>query len=261
MRFYLILMMMGLMAGVAYAQLPSKVDETSLAISYTELAGARAIGVLAAVPYGNESVKGYTATSFQSAGSQLRGKYHSELGKTIANWDFNLFVDGTFKGYSVSDLGRQSDVGLAIEMPEFDVGDFHATGGIGIFGRNAGRFGSPNALGTLEDNGYDVDALQGLGLESVTPAPTGLSIKAGNSLNALIYLLFSHPSGLSIQVKALPELVGADHAVHQLLITPATSVELADQVNVELGADLGFQTWDGEIEAELATVATIKLSF
>ena len=45
--------LMLLCGALAYAQLPSEVDETSVAITYNDIAGSRGWGVLGALPFGN----------------------------------------------------------------------------------------------------------------------------------------------------------------------------------------------------------------
>ena len=251
-----------LLAGNAFAQLPAEVDEVSIAGTFNEIAGVRGWGLLGAVPFGRDTVKGNVSAIAQGGGNIIRGKYHAEVGYTLRAFDFKLYTDGTYKGYAWNDLGRQADVGLAIEFPDFDVAGFQATGGAGVFGRNAGQFGPPNARDDLENLGYDSNSLDGRDLESLSPPPSGLSFKAGNSLNLLAYVLLKHPKGFNVAVKAMPELAGAgDNPVHQLIITPSTSFELRDNVNIELGADIGLQTFNGEIESELATLVAVKLSF
>ena len=245
-----------------YAQLPAEVDEFSLAATFNEIAGVRGWGLLGAVPFQTGSVKGNASAIAQGGGNIIRGKYHAEVGYTLALFDFKLYTDGTFKGYSFDELGRQADVGLAIEFPDFDVAGFQATGGAGVFGRNAGEFGPPNARDDLENLGYDPNSLDGRNLETLSPPPSGLSFKRGNSLNLLAYVLLKHPKGFSVAVKAMPEVAGAgDNPVHQLIITLSTSFELRDNVNIELGADIGLQTFNDTVERELATLVAIKLSF
>ena len=251
-----------LICGPVFAQLPATVDEASIAGTFNEIAGVRGWGLIGAAPYQTGAVSGNVSAIAQGGGNIIRGKYHAEAGITVNAFDFKLYTDGTFKGYSVSDLGRQADVGLAIEFPDFDVAGFHATGGAGVFGRNAGQFGPPNARDDLENLGYDPNSLDERNLESLSPPPSGLSFKAGNSLNLLAYVLLKHPKGFNIAVKVMPEVAGGgDNPVHQLVITPSTSFELRDNVNIELGADIGLQTFNDTIERELATLVAVKLSF
>ena len=257
-----LLFMMLFSTILAHAQLPATVDEASIAGTFNQIAGVRGWGLLGAAPFRTGAVSGNVSAIAQGGGNIIRGKYHAEAGITANGFDFKLYTDGTFKGYAASDLGRQADIGLAIEFPDFDVGGFHATGGAGVFGRNAGAFGPPNARDDLENLGYDPTSLDGRALETLHPPPTGLSFKAGNSLNLLAYILLKHPKGFSVAVKAMPELAGAgDNPVHQLIVTPSTSIEVRDNVNIELGADIGLQTFNDKIERELATLVAVKLSF
>ena len=257
----IVIMLLILNVTLTNAQLPATVDEPSLAMTYNEIAGSRGWGLIGAVPFQTRHVNGNVSAIAQGGGNIIRGKYHAEAGITIRRFDFKIYTDGTFKGYSARDIGRQADIGLAVEFPEFDLGGFHATGGTGVFGRNAGQFGPPNARDDLENLGYDPTSLDRRYLESLHPPPTGLSFKAGNSLNLLAYILLTHPKGFNIAIKAMPELVGAgENPVHQLIITPSTSFELRDNINIEFGADIGIQTFNDTIESELATLIAVKLT-
>ena len=241
----------------ADAQLPSEVDETSIATAFNEIAGNRGWGVLGAVPFKN----GHVAAIAQGGGNVVRGKYHAEINFPVSAFQFKVFTDGVFKGATVADLGRQADVGLAIEVP-FVRGNAKIPVSIGVFGRNAGPFGPPNARDDLENLGYDPNTLDGRDLETLHPPPSGLSFKAGNSVNLLVATEVHLPYDVSLGVRLMPELAGAgDNPVHQLIITPSTSFELRENINLEIGADVGFQTFDDAIETELATLVAVKLSF
>ena len=247
--------------AIAYAQLPTTVDESSVALTYNDIAGQRGWGVLAATPYEMGMLKGYTAAIAQKGGTLLRSKYHAEVGISHKNWDFNLYTNGLVKQYEDAEAGRVSGIGLAVEAPERDVGVFHVTAGLGVEGQNAGQIGAPNAGDTLEALGYDTEVLESLGLYSLNPAPTGLTIKQGNALKALLYAELLHPSGLVISLKGLPEISGSESPVHQLVVSGSMSFEFGENISLEVGADLGLQTFDGEFEKELATFGAVKLSY
>ena len=242
--------------AMAHAQLPSEVNETSIATAFNEIAGNRGWGVIGAVPFKN----GHVAAIAQGGGNVVRGKYHAEINFPVKVFQFKVFTDGTFKGATVRDLGRQADVGLAIEVP-FSRGNAKIPVSIGVFGRNAGPFGPPNARDDLENLGYDPNSLDGRDLETLHPPPSGLSFKAGNSVNLLLSTEVHLPYDVSLGVRLMPELAGAGDAVHQLIVTPSTSFELRDNINIEVGADVGFQTFDDEIETELATLVAVKLTY
>ena len=247
--------------ALAHAQLPTTVDEASVAFTYNDVAGQRGWGVLGATPYEVDALKGYTAVIAQKGGTLLRSKYHAEIGTSFHNWDFNVYTNGLVKKYDGSEGGRVSGIGVAVEAPEQDIGVFHVTAGLGVEGQNAGQIGAPNAGDTLEALGYDPETLESLGLYSLNPAPTGLTIKQGNALKALLYAEISHPSGIVLSLKGLPEISGSESPVHQLVVSGSTSFELGENISLEVGADLGLQTYEGELEKELATLAAVKLSF
>ena len=261
-RFVILITVMALLFSQSvFAQLPTTVDESSVAFTYNDVAGQRGWGVLGAAPYAVGNLHGYVAGIAQKGGTLLRSKYHAEVGTSFHNWDFNAYTNGLIKKYDGSESGRVSGVGVAIEAPEQQIGVFHITAGVGIEGQNAGQIGAPNAGDTLEALGYDTEALESLGLYSLNPAPTGLTIKQGNALKALCYAEISHPSGIVLSLKGLPEISPSDSPVHQLVISGSTSFELGENISLEIGADLGLQTFDGELEKELATLAAVKLSF
>lgn len=241
----------------AHAQLPSEVNETSVAITFNEIAGNRGWGALGAVPFKN----GHVSAIAQGGGNVVRGKYHAEINFPVNIFQFKIFTDGVFKGPTIRDLGRQADVGLVIEVP-LEHGNAKFPISIGVFGRNAGPFGPPNARDDLENLGYDPNALDGRDLETLHPPPSGLSFKAGSSVNLLLSTEVHLPYDVSLGVRLMPELAGAgDNPVHQLIITPSTSFELRDNINLDIGADFGLQTFNDAIETELAILAAVKLSF
>ena len=190
-------------------------------------------------------------------GGQVLGKSALEvsLPLPVGGFDAGLFTKMNVRGYSVSDLGRSTDIGAKFSRT---FGDVQVS--IGIFGRNGGVFGPPNALKTLEDAGYDVSVLGDLGLADVNPAPTGLSIKAGNSVNALIEAKFDL-SFADVRIQGMPELSGDAEAVHQLITTLSSSWELGTHLELTGTLDVGFQTFDGELEREIANLWTLDYDF
>lgn len=238
-----------------FAQLPTDVENTSVAVNLDRIVDDTGWGVLASTPLHLGVLDGYVAGIAQG-GDIIRGKYHAEVGRPIGSFGFRVYTDGTFKGYTLDGIGRQQDVGLAIDTP-----DVHgASIRVGLFGRNAGEFGPPNARGTLEDAGYDPNALDGLGLESLTPAPAGLSFKAGNSLNALVAINFDY-AGVSFGVKAMPEITGEGDPAHQGIVSAHISRDLTDTLTLDLGAEVGTQLWNDEVEYETAYFIGIGVDF
>ena len=247
---------------LANAQLPTTVDEPSIAGTYNQVAGVGGWGLLGAVPYEVGNIHGYATAVAQNSSTLLRTKYHAEVGTSLSNWDFNIYTNGLIKKYTGAEAGRVSGLGFAVEAPEQQIGVFNVTAGLGIEGQNGGQIGSPNAGDTLESLGYDPEVLDQKGPYSLNPAPTGLTLQQGNAFKGVVYAELTHPSGLSIALKGLPEIASeSEQPVHQLIISGNTSFELGEQVSLEIGADIGLQTYQETIERELATLVAVKLSF
>ena len=239
----------------ADAQLPTDVENTSISLSFDRIVDDSGWGVLASTPIHVGVVDGYLAGIAQG-GDIIRGKYHAEAGFPIGSFGIRAITFGTVKGYSFGELGNEKNIGFAIDTPEVAGASIR----VGIFGRNAGEFGSPNARGTLEDAGYDPNSLDGLGLENINPPPAGLSFKAGNSLNALISADFDW-QGVSFSIKGMPELTGEGDPAHQAIISAHISRDITETVGLDLGAEVGFQSWLGEVERELAYFTALSVNF
>ena len=198
-----------------------------------------------------ESINAELDASLQS-GDLYLGQYHANI---ILLGNIKVFADGTIKGYQLDGLGRQADLGLAAT---FDAGGL--TIDLGIFGRNAGVFATPNARGDLLDRGY-AEADLPADLANISPAPAGLTFKDGNSINALI----STELG-PFKIRALPELFGSGVPVHQLITNyehdwtlPEVDKRLTPELNLSI--ELGLQKYDGTIEYETASIVTISIDF
>ena len=241
--------------GLSYAQLPSDVENTSISISLNQIVDDTNVAALIAVPYDIDLFDGYIAGIGQS-GNLIRGKYHAEAGVDIGEFRAVLYTDGTFKGYSTDNIGRQSDYGLAIDTPKISGANVR----VGIFGRNAGEFGPPNARDILENNGFDPNDLDGRDLESLTPPPAGLSFQRGSSLNALIQTAFTY-RGVSVKVAGMPELTGEGSPAHQGIISGFVNKNVTEHISLDLGAELGFQWWNDTVEREAAYFVGIGLDF
>ena len=228
--------------------------DRSIGLSVNQIGPDVSWGASADIPFEMGAAKCDLDATVQG-GDQILGKSHLEVSVPVAGFDAGIFTKMNVKGYSVSDLGRATDIGAKFGRT---FGDAQVS--FGIFGRNGGVFGPPNALKTLEDNGYDVATLAGLGLSGIHPAPIGLSIKAGNSVNALIEaefdLSFAH-----VRLQGMPELSGAEDAVHQLIATLSSSWELGTHLELTGTLDVGFQTFGGVLEREIANLWTLDYDF
>lgn len=228
--------------------------DRSIGLSVNQIGPDVSWGASADIPFEMGAAQCELEATVQG-GDQILGKTALEVSVPVAGFDAGLFTKTNIKGYSVSELGRATDIGAKFGRT---FGDVQVS--LGIFGRNGGVFGPPNALKTLEDNGYDVSVLGGLGLDAVNPAPTGLSIAAGNSVNALIEAKFD--MGIAhVRLQGMPELSGAEDAVHQLIATLRSSWELGTHLELTGTLDVGFQTFEGELEREVANLWTLDVDF
>lgn len=249
-------------ALLAKAQLPSTVDEPSISGTYNQIAGNTGWGLLGAVPFETGMFRGHASAVAQNSATLLRSKGYAEIGTSVNNWDINVYTNWLIKKYTGAEIGRVSGIGVAVEIPKQQLGVFNITAGIGIEGQNGGQIGAPNAGDTLESLGYDTEILDEKDLYSLNPTPTGLTLQQGNAFKGVVYAELAHPSGMSFILKGLPEITGdSEYPVHQLIISGNTSVELGEQLSLEIGADIGLQTFQETIERELATLVAVKLSF
>ena len=265
MPFFAILMLaMFLFTSGAWAQLPTEVNETELSLTLNQLPGANlGIGGGAAVPFPN----GFVAGIFQSNGTVIRGRAYLEYGVRVKVLRVVPYLNSTFKGYDISELGVQNDAGLNFEF-EGVIENVDISGG--IFGRSGGAFAKPNLFDLGAANGYDENTLEGYTnadggtLASLNPGATGLSFGDKNSLNLLLQADFNIKD-IGIAVKLVPELANSSdaEATDQAIINLNTSYELGEKISIGVGADIGFQRFrdSGELEKELASLVAIKLSF
>lgn len=238
------------------------VPKGSIGFTYNNVASETGWGLLATLPYEIDDLKGYTHATIQKSSTVLRTKYHAEVGTSFQGWDLNIYTNGRVKQYTGAAADRTSGVGLALEAPEQQIGVFSFTAGIGIEGQNGGQIGSPNAGDTLEALGYDPEVLESLGMYTVHPAPTGLSLQQGNALKGVGYAELRHVSGVLLSLKGLPEIASqSESPVHQLIATIAMNIDLRAALSLDIGMDVGVQTFAGEFEYETATLIAAKYSF
>ena len=253
MRNFLFLLLMGAMLMFT---LKLCYGQTHIGVNYGSIAGEDAWGITADTSNEIAGVEINLDGTAQGGGSVTWGRWHAEAIVPISVFGLKIFVDGLFKKYEGQETGQNRDAGAAIQLPSFVEGlDI----GIGVFGRNSNPFGAPNALDDLEGIGYNRNDFDGLGLENISPPPTGLSIQpSGNYLNMLIYANWDLNEDWSLKARAMPQLTGEDK-VHQLILSPQVSYDLNNKVNLVIGGDIAFQTFGDMIEKELAIFTSLSL--
>lgn len=252
------------LAVVANA-LPTEVEQAEVSVNLNQLPGApMGIGGGAAIPIGN----GFVATEFQSNGSIIRGRGYAEYAIDLGGIHLVPYLNSAYRGFKVSELGIQNDVGLNLEFRGLGGEAFDVSGG--VFGRSGGAFAKPNLFDLGAGNGYDEGALEtftnpdGKTLAGLNPAPTGLSFGDKSSVNLLLQA-DGNIKGFGVSFKLMPELFSNtdDEATDQMIINVSSSYSLGKRLSLVLNNDFGFQRFrdSGDIEREWSGRASINMRF
>ena len=190
-------------------------------------------------------------------GEQVKGKYHLGIAYPVGSFAVRVFTDGKVRGESLTSLGRESNVGGGVVFPVIG----RASVSVNVFGRNSDPFATPSAHDILVNNGVDADAIAGLGLEDISPATTGLSIKADNTLNASLDVAFAISGRTNLKVRLIPEVFGTEERVDQALFVLETGYQLSNRVSLSGEVDVAVQRYAGEIEGESSVLLTLDTTF
>ena len=196
-----------------------------------------------------EGVRGELDVQLQG-GDIIKGRYTAEVGIS----GISVFHSGNIKGYSLDGLGNELDLGAkgTIKVSGLDVS-------VGVFGRNASEFAGRTAQSILVDeNDIDADVLPA-GLDAISPAPSGLKIVPGSSVNLLLETSFD-VERFAIALRGMPQLTG-DIKAHQLLVIANTDVPVTENISLNLGGEVAFQSVDETIEYETAALVTVDIEF
>ena len=228
--------------------------EGNVGLTYSQILEERMLGLTGGytTPLGSR-------VTFESHGQFHTGDVHNLKVNTdfifdIATIDLKLLIENKIKGHTLDSLGREQGLGLALTVPveqlNFD---------IGIGGKNASPFASPNAFDVLVGEGFKESDLTGKGLSAITPKLKGLPFKEGSALNAFISTGFKQ-SGIDVDVKGIVELLGEgdkQHQVHFNLKKAGTIGEIA----LTTGLEFGFMTYADAIYYETALITSAGFDF
>lgn len=239
-----------LIVCIALILVANMTEANTIGITYNKVAEDTGWGAVA-------NLNGTIADTFDAeldvqlqGGDLIKGRYSLEVGYKA----FLVFQNGNIKGYSLDGLGNELDIGVKtqVKVGQLDVA-------IGVFGRNASEFAPRTAYSVLVDeNGFDADGLPE-GLDGISPPPSGLKIHAGSNLNLLLKTEWE-VDRWDVSASLLPQLTGEVKA-HQALVTAKTDIEVTENIDLNLGGEVAFQSVDGEIEYETAGLATLNLEF
>ena len=226
----------------------------SIGVSYSQIIDDRSLGIT-----GDYETQLADRVKFEADGQlQAGGIYNAKINTNfvfdIATVDLKVLIENKVKGYTLDTLGREQSVGLAFTLPveklNFD---------IGIGGKNASPFGSPNAYDTLVGKGFSETELTGKGLKSLSAALKGLPFKNGNSVNMFVVTGFG--AGIfDVDVKGVVELLGDGDKQHQAILNFKTGGKVYD-VNVTTALELSLMSYQDAIHYETAVITSAGFDF
>ena len=228
--------------------------EGNIAVNYSQIIDDTAWGVIGDYEHDTGPFDFEVEGQLQS-GAIYNGTVETAITFDVSAVGIRLFSNNKLKGYTVDTLGRTNDVGAALVIP---TGDLEIA--VGVFGRNGNPFGKPNAKDDLVPLGYDEDTLLSLGLDTLHPAPKGLTIEGGNSINASIETEFD-VNRFEVELRGLLEIAGEGEKTHQLLTNIATDGNLAIGLNWQAAVNIALQKYGEHYEWESAWFVGVGKKF
>ena len=226
----------------------------TVGFAYSQIVDDRSLGVTADYETQLADRVKFEADGQLQAGGIYNAKINTNFVFDIATVDLKVLIENKVKGYTLDTLGREQSVGLAFTLPverlNFD---------IGIGGKNASPFGSPNAYDTLVGKGFSETELTGKGLKSLSAALKGLPFKNGNSVNMFVVTGFG--AGIfDVDVKGVVELLGDGDKQHQAILNFKTGGKVYD-VNVTTALELSLMSYQDALHYESAIITTAGFDF
>ena len=230
---------------------PSLHAESSgnIGFNFAQVIEDTALGVNGEYEYAGEGWN-LEADALLQAQDVYRGKGNTEVTFDVSSVGIKLILQNRGKGYSLDTMGFDNNAFVALTVP---TGDLNFD--IGIGGKKASPWGTPNALNELVPKGYDESQLEALGLQNVFPAPRGLPFQDGTFLQTYISTGFSKGE-VDIDLKGIVQITGKNKA-HQVLTSFDTQKELFDNVSLNLGAEVILMSYQDEIHYETAWFAGV----
>ena len=185
-RLYTLLVMMVIWVGVVYGQLPTEVNEPSIAGTFAQSGENVTLGLIAGVPI--EQINGHAAVFAQRSmdGEETLAETinaYVQGGVKLRGFEVNTFVDLL---RSIDREIQQAQTGYFVQFPKYKVGNWEGAGGAG----NVARTREALAAATGR-SGADLEAAV---------------ITGGQSVNWFAFTNLTHPSGWNFSLKSLPTL-------------------------------------------------------
>ena len=227
--------------------------EGNIGLTYSQIIEERMLGLTGAYTTEFERVT-FEAHGNLQAGDVYNLKINTDFTFDVAAIDLKLLIENKAKGYTLDSLGREQSMGLAFTVP-ID----NANVDVGIGGASSSPFSAPSAYDTLVAEGFSEREIEGKGLKALSPAPSGIPFRNGNTLNAFISTGFK--GGIfDIDVRGIVELLGEGDKMHQFNTTFKTSGDVYGTV-VTTSIEVGLASYQDVIHYELATVTTVGIDF
>ena len=234
-------MILMLMVAFAFAN-------SSIGVNYSQVAGEIGFGMQGDTEFNlSQNLHAELSGNLQNAGNLYQGKVVTEVGVPISTFDVALAAETLLIGSELDALGRDTSLGVKATANLGNVGVV-----VGVFGANAGEWGSPSAQDILIDqHNFDIRQLEGKGLDTLKAPSNHLSIKDGNRVNLRIGLETSlWDDKIEAKLSARPELGSDENRVHQLIGSLQTGFSIGGGFRVLVQGEVAAQTWKDGYETQ-----------
>lgn len=184
-----------------------------------------------------------------------RGNIDTALTFDVGRVGIKMQMKNDLRGPSLEELGRSSAIIGGLTVP---VGNLNFDVGLG--GMNAAPWAQQNAEKTLIGEGFDPAQVEGLGLDAIFPAATGLPFKDGSSLNVFVSTGFNF-SGVDIDLEGIFEVAGEGDTLHQGHATASIGKALGGGFSVNLSGLLGLAAYREAIHYETGGILSLNRNF
>lgn len=198
---------------------------------------------------------GFDADGVLQSGDVYRGNFSLALTFDLGRIDVRLKSFNDLKGYTLSTIGRVNNLSASLVYP---IGDTEVA--VGIFGRNGNSFAAPSAVDVLVPQGFVESQLLELGLADVFPKDRGLTLPDGSAVGVSVETAFDFDR-FEVELDGLFEAAGDGPKAHKGVATFTTGGTLIHGFGWNITAILATQLYDGNVEYENATVASVTYEF
>lgn len=217
--FYTLVIMMVIWVGAVYGQLPTEVNEPSIAGTFAQSGENVTLGLIAGVPI--EQINGHAAIFAQRSmeGEETLAETinaYVQAGVELKGFELNTFID------LLRNIDRglqQAQSGYFVQFPTYRIGSWEGAGGAG----NVARSREALAAATGR-SGADLEAAV---------------ITGGQSVNWYAFTNLTHPSGWNFSLKSLPAL---DLSSAEFTGTIASSWAIANNFTFDVTYEAIYET-------------------